>query len=229
MSLSGGRVIAWLALVALAGTGCSGGGSLPDGRKVLQQASAAMRGVQSVGFAIRSEGNPPIAVKSADGRLLKSGDAQGTLQVTQSGQPVEMAFTLVGNSVYFKGATGGYQRLPRATVLAVYDPSAILDPQRGIVKLLDTAAKPETDKREKVGGQDAFRVKATLSRSVVPSLVPGVTKDVDGQVWVSAADHRVLKVRVPIPKAGGGDGTQGAVTVTFADFNRNFAISAPKG
>jgi lipoprotein LprG len=228
MSLTWDRVVGLLVLAAVAVTGCSGGGSLPDGRKVLQEASTAMRSVQSIGFAIRSEGNPPISVKSADGKLLKSGDAEGTLRINQSGQSVEMAFTLVGNAVYFKGATGGYQKLPRATVLAVYDPSAILDPQRGIVKLLDTATKPKTEKREQLGGQDAFRVKATLSRSVVPSLVPGVTKDLDGQVWVSAGDRRVLKLRVPIPKAN-GDGTQGAVIVTFTDFNRNFVITAPKG
>jgi lipoprotein LprG len=79
-----------------------------------------------------------------------------------------------------------------------------------------------------VGGQEALMVKARLSKSVVPSLVPGVAKDIDGQVWVSESDHRVLKVRVPIPKPS-GDGTQGAVTVTFADFNRNFVITAPKG
>jgi lipoprotein LprG len=228
MSLTWGRVTGQLLLAAVAVTACSGGGSLPDGRKVLQEASATMRGVQSVGFAIRSEGNPPISVKTADGKLLKSGDAQGTLQLNQSGRSVEMAFTLVGDTVYFKGATGGYQKLPKATVLAVYDPSAILDPQRGVVKLLDTATKPKTDKREKVGGQEALKVEATLSRSVVPSLVPGVAKDIDGQVWVSESDHRVLKVRVPIPKTS-GDGTQGAVTVTFADFNQNFVITAPKG
>jgi lipoprotein LprG len=228
MSLTWGRVLGPLALAIAVATGCSGGESFPDGRKLLQEASATMRGVQSVGFAIRSEGNPPISVKSADGKLLRSGDAQGTLRLTQSGQQVEMAFTLVGNTVYFKGATGGYQRLPRATVLAVYDPSAILDPQRGVVKLLDTATNPKTDKREKVGGQDAYRVKATLSKAVVPSLVPGVTKDIDGQVWVSTGDHKVLKVRAPIPKAS-GDGTQGAVTVTFTDFNKNFVITAPRG
>ena len=219
MSLTWGRVAGLLAVVVV--TGCSGGESLPDGRTVLRDASAAMRGVQSVGFAIRSEGNPQLAVKSADGQLLRSGDAQGTLQLNQSGQTVEMAFTLVGNTVYFKGATGGYQKLPKVAVLAVYDPSAILDPQRGIVKLLNAATKPETEKREKVAGQQTLRVKATLPKAVVPALVPGVTKDVDGQVWVAESDHKVLKVRLPIQ--------QGAVIVTFSDFNRNFVIAAPKG
>jgi lipoprotein LprG len=221
MSLTWGRLIGQFTLAVVVVTGCSGGESLPDGKRVLQQAAAAMREVQSVGFAIRSEGNPPIPVKSADGKLLKSGNAQGTLRLDQSGQSVEMAFTLVGDTVYFKGATGGYQKLPKATVLAVYDPSAILDPQRGVVKLLETATDPKTDKREKVGGQEALRVKAKLSKSVVPALVPGVTADVDGQVWVATGDHRVLKVRLPIQK--------GAVTVTFSDFNQNFVITAPKG
>ncbi len=221
MSLTWGRAIGQFMLAVVVVAGCSGGEPLPDGKQVLQQAAAAMRGVQSAGFAIRSEGNPPISVKSADGKLLRSGDAEGTLRLDQSGQQVEMAFTLVGDTVYFKGATGGYQKLPRAAVLAVYDPSAILDPRRGVVKLLDSAAEPKTEEREKVGGQEAFRVKARLSKSVVPALVPGVTTDVEGQLWVAARDHRVLKVRLPIQK--------GAVTVTFSDFNQNFVITAPKG
>jgi lipoprotein LprG len=61
----------------------------------------------------------------------------------------------------------------------------------------------------------------------VPALVPGVTTDVDGQVWVAESDHKVLKVRLPVTKAGGGP--QGAVIVTFSDFNRKFVITAPKG
>jgi lipoprotein LprG len=86
---------------------------------------------------------------------------------------------------------------------------------------MDTATEPKTEEREKVGGQEALRVKATLSKSVVPALVPGVATDVDGQVWVAAGDHKVLKVRLPLQK--------GAVTVTFSDFNQNFVITAPKG
>lgn len=217
MSLTWGRALLAVVLV----TGCAGGESLPDGKQVLGQAAAAVRQVRSAGFAIRTEGNPPIPVKSADGKLLRSGDAQGTLTLDQAGQSVEMAFTLVGDTVYFKGATGGYQKLPKATVLAVYDPSAILDPQRGVVKLLETAGEPKTEKREKVGGQETLRVKAKLSKSVVPALAPGVTSDVDGQVWVAEKDHMVMKVRLPLQ--------QGAVTVTFSDFNQNFVITAPKG
>src|ERR671914_2638901 len=107
MSLTWGRAIGQFMLAVVVVAGCSGGEPLPDGKQVLQQAAAAMRGVQSAGFAIRSEGNPPISVKSADGKLLRSGDAEGTLRLDQSGQRVEMAFTLVGDTVYFKGATGG--------------------------------------------------------------------------------------------------------------------------
>jgi lipoprotein LprG len=219
MSTSRGRLTGLLSFVLLLVTACSGGGSLPDGQKLLQQAAAAMGSVNSVGFAIRTEGNPPTSIKSADGKLLKSGDAQGTVQLIQSGRPVEAAFTLVGDTVYFKGATGGYQKLPKATVLALYDPSAILDPQRGVVHLLNTAQKPKTEKREKAGGQDAYEVKATFSKSVVPALVPGITQDVEGQIWISVADNRVLKARLPV--------TGGTVTVTFSDFNAQFTITAP--
>jgi lipoprotein LprG len=184
-----------------------------------------MGGVNSVAFAIRTDGTSSLTVKSADGKLLKSGDATGTLQAVQSGATVEMAFTVLGDTVYLKGATGGYQKLPKALAMAVYDPSAILDPQRGIAPLLAKASGPKTEAKEKVGGQEAYRVKATLPKDSAAALVPGVTQNLTGQVWLGVADHRLLKVKAELPP--GADGGKGSVTVTFTDFNGNFKIAAP--
>src|SRR5437879_3375230 len=214
------RAVAAAALVLTAATACSGGGSsekLPAGADLMKQSSTAMSGVKSVGFTIRTDGKPSLLVKSADGKLLKSGDATGTLQVVQSGATVEMSFTVLGNSVYLKGVTGGYRKVPKALAMALYDPSAILDPQRGIAPLLAKASGPKSEAKEKVGGQEAYRIKATLPKESAAALVPGVTQDLTGEVWLGVADHRLLKVKADLPPAA--DGGKGSVTVTFTDFN----------
>jgi lipoprotein LprG len=222
------RTVVAAALVLTTATACSGGGSgekLPAGADLMKQSSTAMGEVKSVGFTIRTDGKPSIQVKSADGKLLKSGDATGSLQVVQSGATVEMSFTMLGDSLYLKGVTGGYKKYPKALAMAVYDPSAILDPQRGITPLLAKASGPKAEAKEKVGGQEAYRVKATLPKDSAAALVPGITQDLNGEVWLGVTDHRLLKVKADLPP--GADGGKGSVTVTFTDFNGDFKITAP--
>jgi lipoprotein LprG len=111
-------------------------------------------------------------------------------------------------------------------VAAFYDPSAILDPNRGVALLLTKATNPQTEAKDSVAGQDAYRVKATLPKDAAASLVPGLGKDVTGEVWVAASDHKLLKVKADVPAASGaGNGT---VTATFSQFNVPFQITAPK-
>ena len=226
------RITATLTLLPalLAAAACSGGGDsakgLPEGREVLAQSSAAMRDVTSLGFTLDTEGQPAVPVKRGDIELLKSGDARGTLQISQAGQAVEMNFVLVGPTVYYKGVTGGYQRLPRAMVAQLYDPTALLDPGRGVAKLLTTATGPKTEAREKIGGKDAYRVRATLPKDVAAALVPGVAQDLTGRVWVGTADHRPVRLRMEMPAASGSG--KGIVIVSLNEYNAAYKISPPK-
>jgi lipoprotein LprG len=184
-----------------------------------------MREVKSIGFSIDTEGKPAVSFKSGDIKLLKRGDAEGTLQLEQAGQTVEMNFVLLADTVYYKGLTGGYQKLPRAMVAQLYDPTAVLDPERGIAKLLTSAAAPKTEAREKIGDRDTFRIKATLPRDTAAALVPGITQDLTGQVWVDTTDHRPRRVRMQVPATGGGTG---AVIVSLTEFDSAYTIVAPK-
>jgi len=232
MSWIRGPIAALLAcLVAL--TGCSGDPerkknetALPPGEQTLQQAAAAMRDLKSVAFTITTEGRPDIAVRGGEVKLLRSGDAQGRLQIQQAGLTVETDFVLVGDTVYYKGLTGaGYQKAPRSQIIALYDPSAVLDPQRGLAKLLTAARSPRTEARERVGGKDAYKVKVTVPEETAAPLVPGLGADLTGHVWVSAADHRLLKVRGTVPVSS-GDG-DGAVTITFTEFDAAYTFKPP--
>jgi lipoprotein LprG len=233
-----GVVVQVLLAVVLVGVGgCSSGSekdgpggnkssaALPAGPDTLRKSSEAMRSLTSVGFVIATEGTAQLLVKGGDVKLLKSGDAQGSLQIQQLGMAFDTQFVLLGETLYFKGLTGsGYQKTDKERIAAYYDPSAVLDPERGISKLLTVVQNPQVEAREKVNGEDAYRVKGTLPKDAAHTLVPGVQQALAGQLWIAADDHRLLKVRAQLPAA---DGKAGAATVNFTEFNTDYKITAP--
>ena len=77
-----------------------------------------------------------ITVQKAEGDLTAAGDAQGTATIVQFGQLIEAEFVLVDGQLYLKGPTGGFSQVPAALAGSVYDPSAILNPDKGVAKVL---------------------------------------------------------------------------------------------
>jgi lipoprotein LprG len=219
-----------LGILALVLVSCSGTGesaeNLPSGDELLRKSAAEMRNVKTTRFTVEASGQiNQIALRGAKGQLTRDGDAEGTVRLDQAGSLVELSFVLAGDSAYIKGATGGYQRLPRALATTVYDPSAILDPERGVAKLLGTAREGRTEDRESVDGRDAYRVQAKLDRQALAALVPGVNQDVTGDLWIAADRPLLVKAQFPVPASGGGEG--GSVTVGFADIDAPASITPP--
>lgn len=229
MSSTRARIASLLPIVLalVLSTGCGGGGSdkNPPGSQILRQAAAVMRGVSSLGFTLRTSGNPAVNVKSVDAKLLKNGNSQGSVQVTELGVPIQLDFVVLGTTVHFKGLTGGWQTEPVSKVSSIYDPSAVLDPNRGLVQLLLTAKDAETRGKEKVAGQECHKVHATLARDTLARLVPGMTADAPADIWVATAGKQVLKSEVEVPAKSGGK--PGKVIITFADYGKPFTITAP--
>ena len=83
-----------------------------------------------------------MTVQSAKGDLTAAGDAQGTATIIQFGQLIEVEFVLAGGELYIKGVTGGFTQVPAALAGSVYDPSAILDPDQGVAKVLSSVQSP---------------------------------------------------------------------------------------
>lgn len=217
-----------LALALAAGCGGGGGGGSaknPPGDQTLRQAAGVLRGVTSLSFTLRTSGDPNVNVKSVDAKLLKNGNSQGSVQVTELGMPIQLDFVVLGTIVHFKGLTGGWQQEPLSKVAGIYDPSAVLDPDRGLVQLLLTARGAEARGKDKVTGQECYRVHATLARAALTRLVPGMTADAPADIWISTSDQHVLKSEVEVPSKSGGK--SGKVIISFADFGKPFDITAP--
>jgi lipoprotein LprG len=222
-------LLAAMALGAAIVTGCSssgGGGdtSLPDAGALLKDSAQAAGGVTSTHFTLKVNGSVPgLSVHSLDGDLTKAGGggAKGTGTLELLGQVVDAQFVLVNGSLYIKGPTGGFQRIPAALSSSIYDPSAILDPQRGIPKVLSSVQNPKTDGKEDVGGTPAYRVTGTVPKDALASLVPGVSADANATFWLRQ-DNGHLPVKASLGFPGGG-----SVDVTLSDVDKPVTVTAP--
>jgi lipoprotein LprG len=201
-------------------SGCSSeegsGGPLPDGQALLRESATAMKDVTSVGFVLTTEGTPAgLPVKAMNGELLRNGDAQGDVTAVQAGLTIEAKFVIVGPDLYFN-LMGGYQKTDKSMITSILDPSAILDPERGIALMLKQATGAKAEARE----DGLVRISASLPGSAVAGLGIKTSQTLQGQVWINEEDKRLSKVKMNL------DG--GSATLSLSDFNADPTIQAPK-
>jgi lipoprotein LprG len=200
--------------------------NLPAGDTLLKESSAAMRDIKSAQFLITADGSVAgLNLHRAEGTLTREGSAKGTAQIDQAGVNVELTFVIVGDKIYLKGPTGGYQTLPLALAASVYDPSVILNPDKGIAKVLSTATEAKTEASETVDGKATWRIAAKATATDLATVVPGVSGVVPGQLWIAKDDKRLVKATFKLPDTGDTKG--GTVNVTFTQFDAPVTISAP--
>jgi lipoprotein LprG len=204
-------------------------GSLPDGSGLLKESAASTADIRSAHFTLTVNGEvPDLPVKKAEGDLTREGDAggaaKGTVSMELLGDLFEGDFVLVDDSLFIKGPTGGWQKLPASMVRSLYDPAAILDPDLGVANVLAKVRNAKTEGTEDIDGVSTYRVTGNVTKDVVEKLVPGVGSDVDITFWVRQDDgHQPVKASVKM--ALKGDPT---VDVTLSDIDKQVSITAPK-
>jgi lipoprotein LprG len=221
-----------LALTAAVATACSsdepaaGDGTLPGAAGLLKDSAASTADIRSAHFTLAVNGEiPGLSVKSAEGDLTREGGpagaAKGTVSMELMGSLFEGEFVLVDDTLYIKGPTGGFTQLPASVVRSLYDPAAILDPDKGIAKVLSSVTDARTEGTEDIDGVSTYRVTGRVTKDVVSSLVPGIDSDVDITFWLRQDDgHQPVKATVKVPK--------GTVDVTLSDVDKQVEITAPQ-
>jgi len=212
-------------------SGCSGSSGTPTAAsttappptasEILTASAAAMAKVTSAAFSLTVDGQlPSVTVQSAKGVLNADGDAQGSAAIVQFGQLVEVEFVLAGGQLYIKGVTGGFTQVPAALAGSVYDPSAILDPDRGVAKVLSSVQAPTIAGTE----GDSWLISGSVPADVAAGLVPGITGDVTGLFTVSMGSSELTSADLTLD---GADGKPATVKVELSDFNEPVSISPP--
>ncbi|MDQ3401872.1 MAG: LppX_LprAFG lipoprotein [Actinomycetota bacterium] len=224
-----------LALCAAVVAGCtstespSGGESLPDGAGLLKESATVTRDIRSAHFTLKVNGTvSAIPVQTAEGDLTReggaSGGAKGTVKLTLMGQLIEGEFVLVDDSLYIKGPTGGFQKYPAALSANIYDPSAILNPDKGIANILANIQNPRTESKSDIDGVSAYKVAGKATQDVVSTVVPGVNSDVDVAIWIREDNKQPMKASVTLP---GGEGQTASIDLTLSDVDKPVTVSPP--
>lgn len=214
-------------LAVLTVGGCTRGGQapvdgpLPDAAQLLEASAQEMAGVQTARLSIEADAEvADLAVRRVDGVVTRSGEAEGTAQVEQFGVLAEADFVVVAGTFHFR-LVGGWQQVPLDSADALYDPSAILDPDRGVAALLRTATDAQTGGQDSLDGVDTYQVTAAFDAAVLDPLLPGIGDGVTGTLWLGSDRPVLHQARFEVP-----DGA-GTVTVTLSDFDAPVDISAP--
>lgn len=221
MRTRGTGIIAAVMVVALAAAGCSGGdggddADLPDAAELMTASADEMAGVETLRLVLSAgDGIPGVPVREADAVVTAGGDADGTATVELTGVgAVEVRFVLVGDAFHYQ-AVGPWLQIPRADAAEIYDPSAILDPDRGVANLLRNARDPEVTGSD----GDRYQVTATFAAADIAAVLPGTTEDIDGTLWIGT--DRPLLHEAQFPLSGG------TVTAQLSEFDEPVEISAP--
>jgi len=239
LTIGGWRRGALAAIVAatlpafLVGCSSSKGGSsattpanLPAAAGLLKASQAAMKDVTSAKFHLEGKGSiAGVEVDSADGTITSDGKAQGTAKVVQNGTLASIDLVVVGGDIYIKGPTGGFAKLPPLAAGAFFDPSQILNPQKGLAQLLQYAADAKTVGEETVNGVDAYKVQTQLDGALVSHLMPiSAANKVPGTLWIAKDGNRLVRVSVETPQAGG---KTAQLTLDLSDFGVHTNITPP--
>jgi lipoprotein LprG len=199
--------------------------TLPDGTALVSQSATAMRNVQSAHITIDTAGDiGAIPLRTAEGDLTRVGDAKGSIKLLTLGVVLQLDFVVVGQDYFIKGLSGGWQKQSAADVATFYDPSGILDPTRGVAKVLSTATNARTEAAESVNGVDSFRVGVSLDSSAVAGVVPGVPNGITGKLWIDQSSKRLVRAVLSVPST---TGKPGVVTINLTDLDKPVTVSAP--
>jgi lipoprotein LprG len=211
-----------LALSALAlvfAAACSGE-EAPPADDVVPDAQEAMTEVESVRFDLAVDGEVEgLSVKSADGVVTATGEAEGTGTITALGMDIEVEYVIVGEDAYVKGITGGYQQIPVGDDMLPYDPTILLDPDKGIAALLGAVDSAEPLESESVDGYDAYKYEIVFEPTAFAQFLPAAGEWNSAIVWFDEETLRVVKAEF-----AQGDAT---VTLLLSDYNETVTIEAP--
>jgi lipoprotein LprG len=179
-----------------------------------------MRTVKTVHFTVSAQGDTPgVSLRYVDGQLTQQGSAKGTAKINQGGKLADQEFVIIGNTLYLRGPGGDYQKLPSSVTGAVYDPAVILNPDRGIAAVLASGKDTKTEAREPLAGVDSYRLAATFPKDSLAELLPGISKDTTGQVWLAVQGLRLVEAQFRV-----GDGL---ISVHFTDYDAPVVINSP--
>ncbi len=224
----GSRTLWAAVLAALVGLyGC--GGAREDPRRLLDQGRRSLDNASAVHFRLQTSGLPPGATVLAggEGDLVRPASFRGRLLVGRGDVTFPVEVVAVGKDFWAKPAfTKEYARTDPSR-FGFGNPTTLLDPHRGVTRLLTEATQARFTGRQRYEGEVLDDVEVRLPGSVVAGVLADAdpARDVRGTVALTEDSHEVRRVVLTGPfYATGRDST---FTLVLDRYGERVEIRAP--
>lgn len=212
--------------------GCSGGsGTGADNPPAqLAQGKQALDATSAVHFQLSSRNVPSGGTRltGGDGDLVRPDRFQGSLSVTSGGFAADIKVLAAGGKFYAQlPFSSGYSQADPAQ-FGFGNPSALLDPQRGLTSLLTAATGVRRQNRDRLGGEVLEEVSASLPGDRVAALLTSAdpTKPVTGLVGL-AGGKQIRRVVLTGPFFVAG--MPSTFTLLLTRYGESVMVNAPPG
>ena len=219
---------ALLAASVLVLAGCGGGAKGPPPEQVISAATKATSVEKSFHF-VYDEQHGPASTKGlhliyADGDVVLPGNVKADVTGTLLGLPLRSTLIVVGGRYYIRNPfTQAWQTVSVAT-----NPATFFNPAKGVLAVIAGATQVKRAGSEKVGGQDAYRVKGKVPVSAISPILgnPPSSKLVDVELWIDKQSSRLRRVRISGPVES-GDPENAVRTVDLSHYGKAVVIAVP--
>jgi LppX_LprAFG lipoprotein len=224
------------AVAALAVSACSSGedaepAAATDPAERLTAAADLLDQTSGVSFALDGDDLPDFGtvILGAAGVAAPPASFDGEIRVLTGGLSASVEVISIDGELWAKlPLTTDFARV-EAAALGFSDPGALLDPDRGVGRLLRSADNPEEGERIRVGAAVFDQITATLPGELVGQVL--TIADPDAEVDAAfALDPETGHLRQAVltgPFVENGDGQ--TYTVRLDDYDQDVDISAPAG
>lgn len=174
----------------------------PTPQELLVAAGQATQALNSFHFTLNHEnGTTPIAqgisMRKADGDFLRPDRLRATVSGTVAqGFDVDVKVISIADQTWLALVDSRY--LPLGNGVSA---SAILDPNNGVLKAVNSVRSPAYAGNDRINGVDTRMVTGTIDAGDLTALDSQAQagKSVAGKVWIGATDHRVYRIRLEGP------------------------------
>jgi hypothetical protein len=205
----------------------------PSPAEVADLAGQRMLAIDSAHFIIELSGKltyldspPTLALKRAEGDLVRPDRVRALVKVSSFGMTSEVAVVGLGDEQYITNPLNQkWEKLPSGQGW-YFDPTLIFDPERGIKPILnETAWTFGTE--EGIEGQKHYHLYGQLSGERVSPLVAGMVAPgrVTVDVWAGRQDAFVRRIQIVELDSDPENPTRWLIE--FSAFDRPLEIEAP--
>lgn len=221
-------IFAAIALLTALVAGCSSSNSgssnapLPDAATLLKQSNDTTRNLKSVHLVLQVNGaipNMPVHTLTGDLTNAPAVAAKGNANITAFGQTLDADFVVANGNLYAALTPNKWTNFGPAA--DIYDPSVILDPDKGLANVLANFMNPKSDGRETVNGVQTVRIKGTVNGPVIAAIVPQITNPVPATAWIQeGGNHDLVKAEIETSPGNSMD-------MTLSDWNKPVTVTPP--